>query len=114
MCKVFCMLSALLLTGMPLSATEWPESPKPASALGPEVWVGVPIEGDSPCEALADRVCGKDRACSGDTVCEEVLGLLEKEREEQRQADTPGRMTYASGQCQDADGNRDRYRTCSN
>ncbi len=104
-------LSLVLLAGI-VQAQEPPLTPKPATPLGPEVWVGAPIVGDSPCETLARRVCGESGACAEQPACAEVQALLEQERRQRAANDNPKRMTYASGQCQEADHDRSTYVSC--
>lgn len=104
---------SLMLVTAPVQGVEWPESPKPAKPLGPEVWAGAPIQGDSPCEALVRRVCGESGACASEAACEQAQQTLDREARERMASGKPGRMTIASGQCQEADGDRARYRTCA-
>lgn len=104
---------SLMLVAVPVQGVEWPESPGPAKPLGPEVWTGAPIQGDSPCEILVRRVCGESRACAKQEACAEVQQTLERESRQRAATGKPGRMTTASGQCQEADGDRVRYRTCA-
>lgn len=104
-------LSLVLPAGI-AQAQEAPPSPRPATPLGPEVWIGAPIVNDSPCEILARRVCGEDGACAKQPACAEVQALLEQERRQRAENDNPNRMTYASGQCQEADGDRKTYMSC--
>ncbi len=103
---------SLLLTARLIQAQEPPPSPKPGIPLGPEVWVGAPIVSDSPCEILARRVCGERGACAQQPACAEVQALLEQERQQRAASDNPRRMTYASGQCQEADRDRTTYVSC--
>ncbi|HFD80377.1 MAG TPA: hypothetical protein ENK05_08315 [Gammaproteobacteria bacterium] len=74
--------------------------------------MGAPIVGESPCELLVRRVCGENRDCGDRPACVRVRELLEKERRERAASGRPGRMTLASGQCQEADRDRESYRSC--
>ena len=104
----------LLMLGAGLAqAQDTPDTRTPVRAPGSEIWVGAPIVGDSPCEILANRVCGENRACAGQEACDEVQQWLAQEQEERASAENPRRMTAASGQCQEADRDRKRYSTCS-
>ena len=95
-----------------LPAQNWPDTPQPSQPLGSEIWVDAPIVTSSPCEDLADRVCGKNRACADQPACRDVQRLLDQEKGERAAAENPKRMTPASGKCQEADRNRRRYVTC--
>ncbi len=95
-----------------LPAQNWPDTPQPSQPLGSEIWVDAPIVTSSPCEDLADRVCGENRACAGQPACRDVQALLAQEKEERAAAENPRRMTPASGKCQEADRNRRHYVTC--
>jgi hypothetical protein len=108
-----CLVVSLTLIAGPAQAQQWPETPKPAKPLGSEVWVGAPIVGESPCETLANRVCGESRACADQPACQEVQQWLTQEQQERAANENPKRMTHASGQCQEADRDRQRYVTCN-
>lgn len=90
-----------------LEARQLPDQPRVE-----EEWVGSPIAGYSPCERLARRVCGTDQECSGQPACPPALQLLEMETQERQANDSPNRMTYTSGQCQQADLDRVFFATC--
>ena len=93
-----------------LRARQLPESPEPPVAdQGP----GIPIIGDSPCERLAQRVCGTNRACGAVTACGAVEQLLNMERNERKAAASPDVMTPSSKQCLQADKDRAYFVTCS-
>ncbi len=74
----------------------------PPSEAGGEP-VGERIIGHSPCEELVRKVCGADRACAEARACEPARQLLRMERQEQRDAGTPGRTTFTSGKCREAE-----------
>jgi hypothetical protein len=76
--------------------------PLPPSTPLPEAAGGAPILGRSPCEVLVGQVCGADGACAAAEACGPARQLLEMEREEQREAGTPGRTTYTSEKCLEA------------
>lgn len=103
---------SLVLPAGSVQAQDAPPSPKPATSLGPEVWIGAPIVNESPCEILVRRVCGESGACAGQSACAEVQAWLEQERRQRAEHDNPDRMTYASGQCQEADRDRKTYMSC--
>jgi hypothetical protein len=64
-----------------------------------ETWEGVPIVGYSPCERLVWRVCGIEDQCAETEACNLARQLLGMEEQERTAAESPGRMTYSSGQC---------------
>ncbi len=92
-----------------LGARRRPVSPERPRA---EQWVGVPIAGYSPCERLVRRVCGLNQECSGAEPCAPARQLLETEQRERQASRNPNYMTYASGQCKEADHDRVYFFTC--
>jgi hypothetical protein len=76
------------------------------------VWIGAPIVGASPCEKLLQRVCGEARQCADQEGCTLAVQLLEMEQQERAAEATTSRMTYSSGQCQEADRDRNLFATC--
>jgi len=76
--------------------------PSPPPEPAPEKVGGEPIIGRSPCENLVRQVCGADGACTESQACRPAHQLLDMEREEQRSAGTPGRTTYTSEKCLEA------------
>ena len=103
----------LLLACGWVRAEEQPVVPQPVQPLGSEIWVGAPILGESPCEILSKRVCGESNACSGMPACDQVQQWLQQEQQERAANENPKRMTPASGQCQEADRDRQYYVTCA-
>ena len=95
-----------------LRARRQPDMPEEAEGPGAEVWIGAPIVGDSPCEKLARRVCGADRQCADRDGCTLAGQLLQMEQQERAAEATPNRMTYSSGQCQEADRDRHLFASC--
>ena len=77
-----------------------------------EQWVGLPIAGYSPCERLVRRVCGLNQECSGAEACAPARQLLQTEQREREASTNPNYMTYASGQCQEADHDRAYFVSC--
>jgi hypothetical protein len=96
-----------------LRARVKPELPERADQPGAATWIGAPIVGASPCEALVNRVCGENDLCAGQTGCSAARQLLDMERQERTASGTPNRMTYSSGQCQEADRDRSFFPSCS-
>jgi hypothetical protein len=92
-----------------LRSRSLPDEPE---QLGAEQWIGVPISGYSPCERLVRRVCGVDQACSGSTSCDLADQLLDMEQAERKANDSPNYMTYASGQCQEANQDKAFFASC--
>jgi hypothetical protein len=90
-----------------------PGMPELADRPSAEMWIGAPIVGASPCEKLVGRVCGEDRACSGQEGCVAAEQLLKFEKEERAASASPNRMTLASGQCQEADRDRSFFSSCN-
>ena len=105
-------ISLAVIAGLVL-AQKGPDTPQSSKQLGSEIWVGAPIVGESPCEILAKRVCGENNACTGMPACTQVQQWLEQEQQERAANKNPRRMTPASGQCQEADRDRQRYMTCA-
>jgi hypothetical protein len=68
-----------------------------------EAWAGEVIVGQSPCEALVERVCGSQGDCAHRPGCPPARQLLEMERQERLASDAPDRTTYTSHQCQQAE-----------
>jgi hypothetical protein len=95
-----------------LRARRQPDMPEEAEGPGAEVWIGAPIVGDSPCEKLARRVCGENRQCAEKEGCTLAGQLLQMEQQERAAEATPNRMTYSSGQCQEADRDRHLFASC--
>jgi hypothetical protein len=95
-----------------LRARRQPDMPEETEGPGAEVWIGAPIIGASPCEKLAQRVCGEARQCADQDGCTLAGQLLEMEQQERAAEATPNRMTYSSGQCQEADRDRNLFATC--
>jgi hypothetical protein len=95
-----------------LRARRQPDMPEETEGPGAEVWIGAPIVGASPCEKLAQRVCGAGRACADQDGCALAGQLLEMEQQERAAQASANRMTYASGQCQEADRDRNLFATC--
>ena len=95
-----------------LRARRQPDMPEETEGPGAEVWIGAPIVGDSPCEKLARRVCGEGRQCAEQDGCTLAGQLLQMEQQERAAEATPNRMTYSSGQCQEADRDRHLFATC--
>jgi hypothetical protein len=87
-----------------------PDHPRQAEI---ESWLGTPIEGESPCEQLVKRVCGIAGACNGYPACAPARQLLETEQQERQASGEPGHMTYASGQCKEADRDRGFFSSCA-
>ncbi len=86
-----------------------PPEPRPDEA---RKWVGQPIVGASPCERLVRNVCGDQGECAGAPACAPARHLLVEERRERSQSPTPDRMTYSSGQCRVAAGDKAFFRAC--
>jgi hypothetical protein len=86
--------------------------PEEGKGTAAEMWIGAPIVGYSPCEKLVQRVCGEEAECADSPGCVPARQLLEMEQEERAADPTPNRMTYASGQCQEADRDREFFATC--
>jgi hypothetical protein len=78
-----------------------------------ETWVGAPIGGYSPCERLARAVCGREDQCADAEDCNMAQQLLDMEQKERAAAENPNRMTYTSGQCQEAWPDRKQFPECS-
>jgi hypothetical protein len=95
-----------------LRARRQPDMPEETEGPGAEVWVGAPIIGASPCEKLAQRVCGDGRECADQEGCTLAGQLLEMEQQERAAQASANRMTYSSGQCQEADRDRNLFATC--
>jgi hypothetical protein len=75
-------------------------------------WEGLPIVGYSPCEQLTRHVCGKRDECATAAACNPSRQLLAMEQEEREQADSRSRMTYTSGQCQEALKDAEYFSAC--
>jgi hypothetical protein len=86
--------------------------PQPPVTDQAETWVGIPISGSSPCEQLVRRVCGENNQCGDAAGCEPAQQLLEMERTERANSDDPRAMSYSSGQCKEAEKDRDYFRLC--
>lgn len=86
--------------------------PQPAVTDQAVGWVGTPIIGNSPCERLVERVCGANQRCNTAPACAPARQLLEMEREERTTSELPGRMSYSSGQCQEAARDTGFFREC--
>jgi hypothetical protein len=86
--------------------------PEEGEGTSAEMWIGAPIVGYSPCEKLVRRVCGEDEQCAQQDGCSAARQLLEMEQQERAADPTPNRMTYASGQCQEADRDRQFFASC--
>ncbi len=95
-----------------LRARRLPEMPEEKEGLGAEVWIGAPIVGYSPCEKLVRRVCGEGQECAAKQGCEVAGQLLQMEQQERAAEATANRMTYSSGQCQEADRDRHFFASC--
>ena len=78
-----------------------------------QTWVGAPIVGASPCETLAQRVCGEHQECTGQEACSRVQQLLKSEQAERGASENPSKMTHSSGRCQEADRDRKLYTSCN-
>jgi len=95
-----------------LRARGQPDVPEESEGPGAEVWIGAPIVGFSPCEKLVRRVCGENQQCAGQDGCAAATQLVEMEQQERAAQATASRMTYSSGQCQEADRDRQFFATC--
>lgn len=95
-----------------LRARGQPDMPEVARDADAEVWIGAPIVGASPCEKLVRRVCGETSQCAGQQGCSAAEQLLQMESEQRAAEPTPNRMTYSSGQCQEADRDRQFFASC--
>ena len=89
-----------------------PDMPEEAEGPGAEMWIGAPIVGHSPCEKLVRRVCGEGQQCGQQEGCGVALQLLQMEQQERAAEATANRMTYSSGQCQEADRDRQLFASC--
>ncbi len=88
------------------------ESREPAPPHEPEMWVGAPIAGYSPCEQLARRVCGGKNQCIDTEGCGLARQLLDMEQGERAESGNRNRMTYTSGQCKQVEANIETFPTC--
>lgn len=95
-----------------LRARQQRDVPEEGEGTAAEMWIGAPIVGYSPCEKLVRRVCGEDGECADQPGCPPSRQLLQMEQQERAAEPTPNRMTYASGQCQEADRDRTFFATC--
>jgi hypothetical protein len=95
-----------------LRAREERGLPEEGEGTSAEMWIGAPIVGHSPCEKLVRRVCGEEQECAGNEGCPVARQLLGMEQQERAADPTPNRMTYASGQCQEADRDRQFFASC--
>lgn len=95
-----------------LRARGQPDMPQETEGPGAEVWIGAPIVGFSPCEKLVRRVCGEDQQCTANEGCVAATQLLQMEQQERAAEATANRMTYSSGQCQEADRDRQFFASC--
>ncbi|MGD8615561.1 MAG: hypothetical protein PVI91_07870 [Gammaproteobacteria bacterium] len=95
-----------------LRAREGRGVPEEGEGTAAEMWIGAPIVGYSPCEKLVRRVCGEAAECADSPGCPPARQLLQMEEQERAADPTPNRMTYASGQCQEADRDREFFATC--
>jgi hypothetical protein len=86
--------------------------PEQAERPRAEQWIGVPIVGYSPCQRLVRRVCGVGEECSSAQACDLARQLLGMEQRERAQSDSPNYMTHASGQCQEADQDKNFFVNC--
>jgi len=80
-------------------------APGPLHQLPPpeaEDWEGAPIAGYSPCEQLTQYVCGPQDGCATAEACVASRQLLAMEQQERASSTDHSRMTYTSGQCQNA------------
>jgi hypothetical protein len=77
-----------------------------------EAWVGQRIVGESPCQRLVARVCGDHEQCQKSPACDPAHQLLDRELGERTASRTPDAMTYTSGQCMQADRDRQFFKTC--
>ena len=77
-----------------------------------DIWVGAPILGASPCEALVQRVCGEHNECAEQEGCSKAQQLLKSEQGERSASENPNRMTRSSGRCQEGDRDRRLYTSC--
>ncbi len=89
-----------------------PDMPEDTEGPGAEMWIGAPIVGHSPCEKLVRRVCGESQECGQQEGCGVALQLLQMEQQERAAEATSNRMTYSSGQCQEADRDRQFFPSC--
>jgi hypothetical protein len=104
---ILCLVGCLMVLS-PLGARA--DTDKEAAA---QTWVGAPIVGGSPCETLAQRVCGEHQECSGQEACSMVQQLLKSEQAERGASDNPNKMTNSSGRCQEAGRDRKLYTSCN-
>jgi hypothetical protein len=61
--------------------------------------------GPTPCQTLAERVCGSDQRCVGAPACAPAQQLLKQETAERATVTDPWGLTPSGGQCQEALGN---------
>jgi hypothetical protein len=78
------------------------DSPRQLPPSESAYWEGMPIVGYSPCERLTRYVCGKHDECASAEACNPSRQLLVMEQGERAAADDGSRMTYTSGQCEQA------------
>lgn len=71
-----------------------------------------PGQGATACSALADRVCGKTRACARTEPCRAALQLVEMEYEELFLAADTAAATHTTRQCEEAMGDATFFVPC--
>lgn len=76
-------------------------------------WQDAPIVGFSPCEQLVRMVCGRADQCLTMEACKASRQLLDMEQEERVASSNPRLMTFTSGQCLQAQDDREFFLPCT-
>ena len=76
-------------------------------------WEDAPIVGYSPCEQLVRFVCGRQDQCMTAESCTLARQLLDMEREERAASRNRNLMTFTSGQCMQAQDDREFFLPCT-
>ena len=90
-----------------------PVQPEVIDRTHDDLWTGVPIFRQSPCEKLVERVCGKSQACADSEACSMSRQLLDFESRERAASRMHNLMTRASGECLEADVDDTFFATCT-
>ena len=92
------------------------QPPVPPEVTRPQpvdMWAGVPIFRQSPCEKLVERVCGINRTCADSEACSMSRQLLNFENHERAANRMHNLMTRASGECLEADTDDTYFTSCA-
>lgn len=105
--------SALIINNGEAVPGDTPDTPRRLPPVEDADWEGALIAGFSPCEQLTHQVCGLHNECASATACSPARQLLTMEQDERTRARDGSRMTYSSGQCQQASKDRAYFSVCT-